>query len=72
MISFGNKIGKTSKRDQGRNTLTEMFLNNAMANNKMKGLKIPRDKSYDAGLVFDEMRENLKRDAEARSQSAFN
>ena len=48
-----------------------MFLNNAKVNDSMKRLKIPRDKSYDAGLVFDEMRENLRRDAEARSQSAF-
>ena len=71
MISFGNGIGKISKWDQGRNTLTEMFVSNAMANKWIKCLKIPRDKSYDAGLVYGEMRENLKRDAEARSQVAF-
>ena len=34
---------------QGRNTLAEMFVNNARANSNMKWLSIPADKSLNAG-----------------------
>ena len=33
IFGFGNKFGRISRRDQGRKTLTEMFVNNAKANN---------------------------------------
>ena len=42
-------INRGGENLHGRKTLTEMFVNNAMANSNMKWLTIPADKSLNAG-----------------------